>query len=496
MKHNEILDYINKIELKFPVHTWDLEGIKIWPYIRIKLAFIFYQEEVGTLVKSETDSKLNEANWLSKKLNWKNRNLKHKLDDIKLKRALKGAEVLFISFQENRVLLNNKYYNKSTDPIAEEIRLTGRSTLTLEFSNKLKKSLIFKSNKVLGFDDYINRRSRIGNVQLSLNCKEYDYFLSFLNESKPQSNFDSLKIEAISNSLRVFYSLYLYYDKIFSIKGKLKYLFTSCYYDYRVFALNAVCHKYGIKIIELPHGTHGDTHAAYGKWMNVPNEGYSLLPDVFWCWSKSEYNSIMEWSSPSSLPHKPFLGGNPWIRFWMGNSKTVSQYQNEINKIKDSNRKYILFTLQPFSDLSKAIPDCLLDAFKYASDNIHLWIRLHPRQAQTSLEIENFLSEKIGKDLFTLTEIKELPLPILIKNCDLHVTIYSSTVLEASYMNKPSLVLNNGSSVFKSLITEDLLYIADPDADSIYKGIQFMLYSNKSKSIQEIGKNNLNELLN
>ena len=48
MDRSEVMDLINEIEEKFPVDTWVVDDIHVWPLIRIPLAMSLYKEDMGS----------------------------------------------------------------------------------------------------------------------------------------------------------------------------------------------------------------------------------------------------------------------------------------------------------------------------------------------------------------------------------------------------------------------------------------------------------------
>ena len=47
MKASEVIDIINQVEDVFPVDEWKVNGIHVWPVIRIQLKYQLFQHHLG-----------------------------------------------------------------------------------------------------------------------------------------------------------------------------------------------------------------------------------------------------------------------------------------------------------------------------------------------------------------------------------------------------------------------------------------------------------------
>jgi len=94
-----------------------------------------------------------------------------------------------------------------------------------------------------------------------------------------------------------------------------------------------------------PTRLQGDLHWAYGRWNNVPETGYELLPRFFWVWSDLEAEAIKGWSSRVSEWHRPIVGGNLFLHLWRSSeNEIVKYYDKKIEKAKRG-REYLIHIL-------------------------------------------------------------------------------------------------------------------------------------------------------
>ena len=89
--------------------------------------------------------------------------------------------------------------------------------------------------------------------------------------------------------------------------------FVVTYYGSIGMAFDLACREFGIPSFDIQHGVQGSLHAAYGRWLRLPVNGYELLPSFFLCWSQKEKSVIEEWSNKFSKWHRPLVHGNLYL---------------------------------------------------------------------------------------------------------------------------------------------------------------------------------------
>ena len=118
--------------------------------------------------------------------------------------------------------------------------------------------------------------------------------------------------------------------------------------------LIAASRLFGITSVDIQHGKQGKYQPMYSGWL-IPETGYQLLPDYFWCWGKKSSDHILS-SSPKRNTHIPLIGGYLWLRYFSRYLKTELPQSNSTRPIR------LLFTLQqPSKENPHPIPDFVLD---------------------------------------------------------------------------------------------------------------------------------------
>ncbi len=446
MKNREdIKSFILKIETDFPVNNWKINDIYIWPFLRNQLFFyLIYAIENEKLKFKIDEKKIKSKNNIFKFcisiFNW-----------LLFKKNLKRKINLFFSQEHIRVNYDNNSFDRFFDSIIEEKNIKNVSYLFNYHSEKKRENLIPKnSNNYFhlliynnGFKNLYKLREKIfykNNLIESQDFKNYYLLTNYLLENEITSNF-AIKF---SEELILDYFKNIFINKLFFIhildKIKPQTIYLICYYTPIMHALLIASKERNIKVIEVQHGPMSNTHLSYSNWTNVPKLGYQLLPDEFWCWDNDSLINMKKWTTKTNT-HNAFLGGNPWVDF-----------------LKNKNKKYflpnnfVLYTLQPLV-YDVLFPEELIKLIK--KGDLFWYVRLHPRQYNQKKEILTFLSEKEIIQYINIEDAFNLPLPVLLYKCKIHLTHFSGSAIEASLLNKFSIILDKlGEETFKNLISE------------------------------------------
>lgn len=212
------------------------------------------------------------------------------------------------------------------------------------------------------------------------------------------------------------------------------------YYCTEGMAFNLACREIGIPSVDIQHGVQGGLHPAYGRWHNVPKDGYTMLPDYFWCWSEDEVEAIQEWSARISSRHQAFVGGNLASNmFAQEDNDFVMYFDPPIASIKQQHRKavHVLVTLQGLG-----LSEVVRQAITRSSTESFWWVRLHPAMMAERETIREIL-QKTGNANVNLDDASDLPLYALLRHIDVHLTEWSSTVIEADSFGVPSVICHD-----------------------------------------------------
>ncbi len=452
---DDIKEFVLQIEKQFPVNAWKFNDIHLWPLLRLELFFFIRKElyhEKKAVTPKAAVAKMNplmaRIKDLSVRIKAANR-YKRFLDSLTKK------DFVFIAQNEHRINYKGTNYNRFFDTLIEENDLNQRAAF-VEFGNKplntlANNNIVYSYKEIVSdYKGYRSLKTELKNGEtIELNLEGYHELLDFLSQNDAAKGFaKKFTVNHITNTIAKEYALRIrLFTDVFS-KIRPKKLIALCYYS--DLAIIAAANKLGIETLDMQHGAQATSHLAYGSWSVIPEEGYDFLPRTFWNWDAQSKAVIDSWAHTNKL-YKSFVGGNVWMNYWMNNKDTYPS------------KDFILYTLQPDSlTLDQLFPQGLIKAI---SGQKQKWfIRFHPRQMNEAPKIKEYLAGHGILDLVNIDQATTDPLPILLKNCLIHITNSSASTIEASLFGKKSVLLHEiGRSYYAELIAEKKAQFIAPD---------------------------------
>ena len=207
-----------------------------------------------------------------------------------------------------------------------------------------------------------------------------------------------------------------------------------------------------IPVYDYQHGVIDDQNPWYGKKYRADTSS-RYLPDGFLCWDEHSADTLRKWAPQKGIEIR--VVGNPWfLRFqFVKPYDFLVQEALKCGKIFNNNRPVILVSLQWGMDLfykytgfSKVMVEALEKTITETADSYNWLLRLHPVQIRgVEKEIAHrYLTDTFGHlDSVEWRTCSELPLPVVLKQADMHITDMSTVVIEAAWMGVYSALLNN-----------------------------------------------------
>lgn len=488
MNNHEIMKLINEIEELFPVDTWVVDDIHVWPLIRLSLASNLYRYTNNSNIelaqrKRQYISKIQKtvfglvASLKATLLDKVNNDLWHR-----------HADAVFLSDSSCRIQLIDKWYDRYCEPFIEEFKKIGWSTILYETTGNYEYR-VSRSNKSVLIQtqmDIAKIKSilTINRKNIKFNLSEWDGFVSYCYKKRIENYVCSVQ-ELLNrvNTINIVSNMF----KIRLRINRPKLAFVECYYSEQGMAFNLACKQLGIPSIDIQHGVQGDNHEAYGRWNKIPNDGYELLPSHFWCWTSSETKAIDKWSNNLTCEtHKPLVGSNLWLEKWLsGDSDIVQIYDSLIGEIVDDNHINILYTLQPGYDPQP----WFYHAVNNSPSNWKWFIRLHHNMIHERERVRIMFNTNCTNNTVCIDAATDLPLLAWLRHIDVHVTQSSSCVIEAEAFGLRSVITHiNGVSLFENQINNGTAVIAF-DMDDFLKSICHLINNGEKQTINRKSSN-------
>ena len=443
--NQEILDYINAIENQINIETFDFFSFNIWPIVRTEL-----------IKENRTD-----LFPIEKKLSLKSI-LSHAADIFLIWKLFsfknKHLFLLYGTNQSGKVQLQNQIVDKEFTPFRDRFGATRIKLFEFGFrQNNLQKvkGVLNVNIFYLLYCFILYPTFYIQNKTLDRKIKEKLMPLKFLKETT--------RI-AVEKQVKAFFTKKRFFSFLLHLI-KPQSIFVKSFNNVNSFALVAAANNLRINTIEYQHGQ--QNILTYSHWINVPKEGFKMIPKYFWVWEDIFKKKFENWMKTQDF-HQVFTGGNLWSNY-------VKKKLSKRSLRTSNNEKHILVCLQ-----QNRIPKLVLAAIK-KSESIIWHIRLHPRERVKKNQIEEVLvNEKINPSKYELNNANKWLFEELILAVDAVVAEWSTVVYEAySYHKKGIVVSQNGKDAYEHFIKENKIFYT-PNADSLLKTI----HSNKVIPVQ------------
>lgn len=452
------MDLINEIEEIFPVDTWVVDDIHVWPLIRIPLAMNLYKEvsSEGIIGNSVSPYKR-----IITKVNGIYFSLKALITDRKHNaRYKREVDVVILSNTICRTKLNGGWYDRICDPFVEELNKMGWSSQFYEATGTYEYRLprFYRSTLIQLKLDYARLKGLIkGFISRTPKCQLEGWkdFLIF-SQKRGFNHYVPSQDKLIRSVFRI-RRLSQFFEHLLE-DNQPRLAFIECYYGENGMAFNLACKRKGIPSVDIQHGVQGDLHVAYGRWCNVPDTGYELLPSHFWCWTSHETNAINNWSEILERQmHTALVGSNLWLNKWIqGDVPSLKVYDTIIRGLIE-NKTAIMFTLQPGFE-----PELWFYEAVNSSPTEWKWfIRLHPGMTADKERFQNIFKSKCPDANIEIDYATKLPLLAWLRHIDIHVTLFSTCIIEAETFGVPSIIMHvNGADMYAEQIQEGVAYTA------------------------------------
>lgn len=441
ISHKEFFEMLDSAEIMLSRDGWKVSNVDVWPIVKI-----YYSYYILTQIMDKRGSQIKKLQGnlskISRALDILQSNIYAKFVDRNNNQELSETEVLiFVQSSTRYFKTEGSWYSPYSDTLQAGFAMNGIRSQVCEttedgkylfprfgLSALLQKKLLM--NMVIAKIKSTIYPSKIEN------CKNWIPFVDYISENLgPEFRPNSSNINFhVNNALQQS----LFFSKMLSTV-KCKVCIMSGYYSSTMFGLINACRTFGVKTVEVQHGVQGDSHFAYRSWLNVPADQSNILPDYFWTWSDLEKQTIENWAKATDGRHKAFVGGNPCLTIYNRNKENVASKNNfkGYDFPHGNVSKVILFTCQASEKLSDLIIHCIRSRPDFG------WIfRIHPQYWQTEKTIKA-QCETEGFRNVIVDNGEHLPLSSAMQCATVHMTEFSSSVIEAAAIGLHSIVIHH-----------------------------------------------------
>lgn len=453
------LDKINLIEKEIKIEEFNYKGINIWPLYR------FY---IHNKIEKRITKDLNKFSYNFSKILLAISSFVGIFKVLFLISKNSKSKIVFLSNTSfKRFKKNGKWVDPYVHPIAEYLLSSNKSFKILELD-------LLNEKKDLSYIDSIN-------IQKFVNFFYAVFAMIFMIQTwivilfyRNHSFSDQVRIAIKNNNLGIEIP-----DDKFFIKQLSNLRAKALIYKFILKKLNTkfgiitgygsqdglsfclACSLLNIKSIELQHGVISEEMPRYGKWVEVPVSGYQMLPNLFWCWSRSDYDFISKWANKTYF-HDVIMGGNLFLSrykdFLDDESKKI------IKEFKEKTRAYDKVVLVALQD-KKWEPSWLLKTLTHMSPKIFWAFRFHPADHNKDKRKKDIYKAFHQKGLKNF-DVELLNNPSMNIQASIYVShavvsSFSSSLLESTILGKESAVISDeGITHYRDYINKNLIKIA------------------------------------
>jgi len=452
-RSSDVLDAINALERRFPVHAWRAHDIDLWPVYRIGL---YMSASMGLLSGEAQSSRLERLRQRAKRAtrtlwrvplaSWRDRPMNA--------RVKPGTAAIAFSDGVSFTLLDGKWFDRIVDPLTLALQSRGLRTLKLTPLDELHVPRAMPSRFIQPEIDRIKLLA--SSCTLNATLPEFDAFLAAAGKvfgvHAPARDWLTLRARWLDRLADWFASMMR--------QTGASHAFVNTYYSLEGMAFIQAARRAGACSVDLQHGMQGPQHGAYGRWVQAPAAGYSTLPDEFWVWSEEDAAAIDAWRGERSA-HRPHVIGNLWRDQWLDdNDSLVGRYVAQARARRSSPPATIQALVCLSWGLAAEESDKLIRAAKLCGPSVGWWWRLHPVEAGRRDQFAATLARH-GLATDTVGPATDLPLYALLRVADVLLAHSSTVIQEAALFGVPSVVTSDyGAELHAGSIRDGMATLA------------------------------------
>lgn len=427
---SEIIDAINALERQFPVAEWCCGDVHLWPSYRLRL----YGNAIERMLLTQSPpqalgrmgrlaDRAARALWRVPLAAWRDRkaNADWRAD----------AAAVFFSDGMSFTPLDGQWFDRIVDPVMQAMGRRGLHSLKLTPLAEAHVPRQRPSRFVQLAIDRIKLLASRGRPELR--TPQWEAFAQAAETAfgTPVPSREWLQVQAARLE-----ALARWFSARLQTSGA-RFAFVNTYYSLEGQAFVQAARRLGLSTIDLQHGMQGEHHAAYARWLRVPESGYSTLPDEFWVWSEEEAQAIERWSAELGTHHAR-ITGNPWLERWADDSDPlIAACLAQATSLRRPGQRQVLACLS--WGLADEETDKLIQAARLCGPGVAWWWRLHPVETGKRAQFAARLQQQ-GLDGSQVGATTDLPLYALVRSADVTVAHSSTVIQEAAKLGTPSVV--------------------------------------------------------
>ncbi|MGA1868146.1 MAG: hypothetical protein ACMUJM_06320 [bacterium] len=448
----KITQHLTNYESEYDVEHYILEDLKIWPVIKLRVAFdLFFSYDKKPWSTFKNPSLMSKRRVISSA-----KRLLGLSKSLSQEKLFQGTDIVCVTDANRKIRVHGRDYNYIIDPFCELAKSVGLQSMIWEHGKILpsREKMVFPIGKRL--KNLIDKRTSIA----YLNRKEPQppWFADLSCWLHKHLHYD-MKWHYLSYKLKQIILFRNYIKKLLR-EMKCRMVLIDCWYIPPNLAIIQAAKTLGIATIDFQHGAQGPGHFGYCGWLKE-NGCKDFMPDYFWVWGDYSAHNLLE-NNPILSRKNIIVGGNLWINKWRGGY--FADNYPEYSSLQDMRKNYdkiILVTLQYNINDNESI----IHAMNNSPSDWYWFIRLHRQMLDKRPEIKKYFKKHTQFQNYNIDSATDAPLYFLYTISTVHVTWFSTCALEALAFGVGSVIINEtGRRLFSNLIEKGIMdYASSPE---------------------------------
>jgi len=451
--HRSYLTLVDHIERNFPVAQWRSGDMEIWPLARMDLYLDFHRSNVGIATPPPRSLVRRVLGRFATPLVnlWKGRR------DLTHWVARPGpAHAIFLGDGVTLDRIDGAWRDRYGEPLMAALNRRGHDTFLMQ-QGDLSRLPWYRRTYAANVVSARAWRHR-SRIKTSMNLPGIDELRRYLHDNDVPA--PSLEPDVLALRVRMALAGAAEFEHVIRmVRPSIAFVVT--YYADLGPSFLLACRRQGVLSVDLQHCPQEGAHKAYG-WSAVPENGYAVLPAVFWNWTQADAAYIQSWAGQLAHPwHRSLHGGHIQLRPFLDDDDPATEALDARFDIISQGARFereILVTLQPVSGY-RAQWDELAAQIEASPQQWRWWIRRHPAsRTYQDQEYPRLVSLKLPNVVVDASS--SLPLPTLLRHANALVSRFSGASAEAANFGVPALFLSEEArGQFSALIERGLATI-------------------------------------
>ncbi len=453
--HRDFLDLVDHIERVFPVTRWYSGDVPVWPLARMELYLDMHFASIGVArppFRRFPWRSLARASLPVRNL-WRSR---RDLDHLAASPYPADAIVLGDGVTLDRV--DGAWRDRFAEPIIAALQDKGMKTFLMQGGDLRRlpwHRATYPANLIASHGAQLAAA-----MHRDSELPDHGAVLEFLEGRGVMA--PSLERAALQGLAAQVAATALSFERLLEVvRPSLAFVVT--YYSGLGPAFVLACRRRRILTVDLQHCPQDGAHKAY-CFSALPPQGYDVLPDVFWNWTRRDAEHIRGWAG-SAEPgrHRAIHGGHSQIAALLDDSGDIARTWQEKFAAAAGSAPFdqeILVALQPLGGHREEW-EALRASIDAAPASWRWWIRRHPATGvQQDAEYASLL--QTGKHNVVVEAASDLPLPALLRHMTALVSLASGAAAEAAAFGVPAFFLSAAArDTFAELIDRGAASVLD-----------------------------------